>query len=30
MLIKHGVDMDYKDAYGCTALHRAAEHGKSE
>lgn len=27
ILIKHGVDMDHKDTYGCTPLHRAAEHG---
>lgn len=28
ILIEHGVNINYKDVYGCTPLHRAAEHGK--
>lgn len=28
ILIEYGVNIDYKDVYGCTALHRAAEHGE--
>lgn len=27
ILIKHGININYKDVYGCTPLHRAAEHG---
>lgn len=27
ILIKHGININSKDVYGCTPLHRAAEHG---
>lgn len=29
VLIKHGVMINHRDSYGCTALHRAAEHSNS-
>lgn len=27
ILIEHGINMNIRDVYGCTALHRVAEHG---
>lgn len=30
ILVKKGTNLNLKDSYGCTALHRAAEHGNSK
>lgn len=29
-MIDAGIDINYQDSYGCAAIHRSAEHGKSE